>query len=388
MPGHGHFFPTLPLARALVDAGHEVSYCSSATYGSTITEHGFEHLRVGLDYTLGGGGTALDAAGGIGAVEYLMFVEGPIAVARDLVERFKTQRPDAVLVDPVEFGAMTACEAVDLPWGAFVNGIRTFEMIGQLPFGFDERNAVLAERFDVPVNRRREAVGLGPSRLRPSESPYDRTFALMMAPPSLEAFPLEQRTHTGHHLRPEVHSSAAPDLTSAAGRERPLVVVTFGTLFGTAELYAVAVEGALATGADVVAVTSESFGVLHDRLFSMPWASMDRLLERADVVVHHGGWGSMIGALATGKPSVVVPLGAEQPTNAARIASVGAGIALDKNEVRLALSDAISALLDEPVYRLNAERLRAEIQAMPAAADVVPLIERLAAEGVPMMNHG
>jgi UDP:flavonoid glycosyltransferase YjiC (YdhE family) len=33
-------------------------------------------------------------------------------------------------------------------------------------------------------------------------------------------------------------------------------------------------------------------------------------MDRSDVLVHHGGWGSTIAALATGTPAVVIPLGA------------------------------------------------------------------------------
>lgn len=53
IPGHGHFFPTLPLAIALKSAGHDVSFATSASYGPTIEEHGFKSVPVGIDYTQG-----------------------------------------------------------------------------------------------------------------------------------------------------------------------------------------------------------------------------------------------------------------------------------------------------------------------------------------------
>ncbi|HZW99073.1 MAG TPA: nucleotide disphospho-sugar-binding domain-containing protein, partial [Trueperaceae bacterium] len=46
------------------------------------------------------------------------------------------------------------------------------------------------------------------------------------------------------------------------------------------------------------------------------WVNMPKLLERTSVLMHHGGWGSTIAALASGTPSVVVPLGSDQHVNA------------------------------------------------------------------------
>ena len=53
------------------------------------------------------------------------------------------------------------------------------------------------------------------------------------------------------------------------------------------------------------------------------------VLPRCDVVVSHGGSGTVIGALAAGLPSVVLPMGADQPLNAARCEALGVGVALD-----------------------------------------------------------
>src|SRR4051812_34436211 len=52
-------------------------------------------------------------------------------------------------------------------------------------------------------------------------------------------------------------------------------------------------------------------------------------LLHCDVVVSHGGSGSTIGALAAGVPCVLLPMGADQPLNAARCEALGAGVALD-----------------------------------------------------------
>ena len=112
----------------------------------------------------------------------------------------------------------------------------------------------------------------------------------------------------------------------------------------------------------------------------MPQAEV---LGHAAVVVSHGGSGTTLGALAAGRPLVVVPLFADQPVNARRVAAIGAGIALPPPtadgpplpEVDAgALHAAIETVLREPAYAEAAGRVAAEMRALPptdAALDVL-----------------
>jgi UDP:flavonoid glycosyltransferase YjiC (YdhE family) len=103
------------------------------------------------------------------------------------------------------------------------------------------------------------------------------------------------------------------------------------------------------------------------------------VLPRCDVVVNHGGSGSVIGALAHGVPLVVLPMGADQSLNAARCEALGLGVALDAARATPAsLGDAVSTLLGDPRYRAAAGAIRDEIAALPGPEAVVPLLERLA----------
>lgn len=382
IPGHGHFFPFLPLARALRDAGHEVGFCTSKSYGSTVEAHGFEAIEVGPDYTQSGvvGGT-----GEPGELEKLMFVDGPPKVAQALLDLVDESPPDALLTDPWDFGAMVAAEKAELHWGCVFNGILSQLMGGNLPFDLEERAGQMAQMR--LWSRLREEFGLPPLDLLDTERPFDRSFVLSMAPPSLEPWPHEWRSHTTHQLRPEIHTSDSDDAwLESLPDDRPVVAVSLGTLFGTAELYDEVCEAVLATDATVVAATPFDLSVEDSRLHTTGWVSMDNLMRRSDVLVHHGGWGSMVAALSTGTPSVVVPLGADQFVNAARIERTGAGLTVDSTSLG-STGDAARKALDDPVYRLSAERLRSEIEAMPSAEQVVPLIERLAAEGPPIFNR-
>jgi UDP:flavonoid glycosyltransferase YjiC (YdhE family) len=69
------------------------------------------------------------------------------------------------------------------------------------------------------------------------------------------------------------------------------------------------------------------------------------LLPHASVLVTHAGLGSVVAALAHGVPMVCVPLGRDQPDNAAAVVRVGAGVSLPVDAPVDALSSAIDAQL-------------------------------------------
>jgi UDP:flavonoid glycosyltransferase YjiC (YdhE family) len=102
------------------------------------------------------------------------------------------------------------------------------------------------------------------------------------------------------------------------------------------------------------------------------------VLPRCDAVVCHGGSGTLVGALAHGLPLVVIPLGADQPFNAARCAELGVARVLDPVSATPAeVHEAVAAVLAEPGYRRAAEPLRDELDTPPSPASAMPLLERL-----------
>jgi UDP:flavonoid glycosyltransferase YjiC (YdhE family) len=106
------------------------------------------------------------------------------------------------------------------------------------------------------------------------------------------------------------------------------------------------------------------------------------VLRHADLVVHHGGSGTVLGAAANGLPQLLLPQGADQYVNAEALDAQGSGRSLLGADVTPeAVAAAAAVLLTEPSYRQAAQALRAEIAAMPAPADVLPALANFA--GVP-----
>jgi UDP:flavonoid glycosyltransferase YjiC (YdhE family) len=98
-------------------------------------------------------------------------------------------------------------------------------------------------------------------------------------------------------------------------------------------------------------------------------------MPHAAAMVSHGGSGTTRMALAAGVPAVVVPGFADQPRNAERVAELGAGIALPEwREGVAGIGDAVRRVLSDPSYRLAAERVAAEVAALPPIDDAMAVL--------------
>ena len=94
------------------------------------------------------------------------------------------------------------------------------------------------------------------------------------------------------------------------------------------------------------------------------WVPHATVMAAADVVVCHGGSGTVLGTLAAGLPQVVVPLFADQPYNAERVAAVGAGLAVAPRAD--SIRAAVMHLLDQGSFREAAQRVAREMAGLPS----------------------
>lgn len=95
-----------------------------------------------------------------------------------------------------------------------------------------------------------------------------------------------------------------------------------------------------------------------------------------------------MGTLAHGLPAVLLPMGADQPLNAARCADLGVAQVLDPlTATPESVRDAVMTVLSDPRYRQAAQRLQAEIAALPRPEHAVDLLERLAVEKLPILSR-
>jgi UDP:flavonoid glycosyltransferase YjiC (YdhE family) len=111
----------------------------------------------------------------------------------------------------------------------------------------------------------------------------------------------------------------------------------------------------------------------------VPWLSYSQTMPRCDLVVAHGGHGTLVRALSCGCPVVLSPAGGDMAENAARVDWAGLGVRLPRRfctprGVRLAVRRA----LGKPELRVAARRVADWIAAHPAGVRAVVEIERWA----------
>jgi len=96
--------------------------------------------------------------------------------------------------------------------------------------------------------------------------------------------------------------------------------------------------------------------------------------------VTHAGHASALRPLMAGLPLVCLPLGRDQPDNAARIVERGAGLRLAPDAPAHDIRDAIQTLIAESRFREAADALGARIRADAAARSAEPELIAFAQE--------
>ena len=355
VPGYGHFHPMVPLALALQERGHEVAFATAERFCPRIAAAGFEALPAGLNP-----GQMVERAVASSAGEDAwrfgahMFA-GVAAPAKlpELVRIADAWRPDLVVHDVTDFAGPPAAPAADAPSVA--------HSLGPM----------------FPIEFHRLAAELLP---HPPDALY-----LDICPPSLQSDDIAGVAAAIQLLRPVPFDAVAgetlPRWVEDLGA-RPTVYVTLGTLDNEAPgVIEAAVEGLRDEPLDVVVTVGPSRD--PDELGPQPanvhverYVPQSLLLRRCDVVVAHGGSGTMLAALAHGLPMLLLPQGANQFWTAERCAGLGLAIRLLPDEVDAgAVRGAVRALLDRPAFRERAAELAGEIAAMPAPAEVVSRLE-------------
>jgi len=201
-------------------------------------------------------------------------------------------------------------------------------------------------------------------KARPFAGTYDHLY-LDIYPPSLQA---AQTSHIDaiQPLRPVAFADPGESAEdwSSADANRPLVYVTFGTVFNrdiAPIAMAVAALRELAVRVVVTLGPGRDLAALGDQPANVHVAgyiAQTELLPHCAAVVSHAGSGTFLAAIARGLPQLFLPQAADQFLNASAGARCGAGIAIQPHE--LTVDNARTAarqLLDDPAFRGAAERV-------------------------------
>ena len=299
-----------------------------------------------------------------------------------LLELLAGWRPDVIVRESHEFASALAAEIHDVPQVRVALGLVSTE---------DRLASLVAGGLDA----QRRMIGL------PGDPDGDRIRSapsLSLTPPLFED-PFALGSRTTHRFRAEL-GEGAPIRGRRAGRSKPLVYVTFGSVAARLgfypDLYRAAVD-ALA-GLEVRVIVTTGDGDPRSLEPQLPnvrverWLPQEGILRSAAALVCHGGYGSTVGALAHGIPVVALPLfGADQWTNARRLDEVGAGIVLPGEagaarrmfdgpgtEAIEALPGAVERVLGDEGYRGRAREIAANTALLPSVRAAPALLESIA----------
>jgi glycosyltransferase (activator-dependent family) len=112
----------------------------------------------------------------------------------------------------------------------------------------------------------------------------------------------------------------------------------------------------------------------------VPFVPLSDLVATCAAVIHHAGAATCATTTLHGRPQLAIPFHFDQPALAERLARRGAGLVIDSAEATgERVRHDLLRLLDEPGFRVGAERIRDEMLAMPTPNETVRRLEELTA---------
>ncbi|WP_433261183.1 nucleotide disphospho-sugar-binding domain-containing protein [Actinosynnema sp. CS-041913] len=363
-----HLYALVPLAWACRTAGHEVLVVTEPELVGTTTRTGLPVVGVGAGGvdTLGlVRGYLTGGRPGGGAPRALeMVVAHAESMVDGLVDVIREFRADVVVYETTTMAGPIAAAATGVP------AIRHL-------YGTDLLAVARPVVLDAlaPVARRRGVESFEPLGV----ATVDPTPATLQGPTDYPRLPVRHVPFNGPGVAPRT-----------AGRgDRPLVCVTWGHTIARLDpdrFLAGRVATAVADlDVDVVLAVSTSqlpmLGPVRDNVTVVVDTPVQHLFPNCDLVIGHGGASTVLTALGSGVPLLLVPQLPDHARHSARVAAVGAGTVLSvDNATGPELRRRAAEILDGDTERAAAHALRDEIRRMPPPTRVVDDIVTLAGQ--------
>ena len=379
--GGGTLPPELGLARRLVERGHQVhvlgenpvepdAIAAGCTFSGFVRGPNRKSRSADDDPFQDWTGSPIAA---FKRVRDKLVCGPALEFAQDVLEQISKHRAEAVVTDLMILGAIIGAEKAGLPRVGIAPHCYMRPTPGSTPLGMGLRPAqgpigrlrdtvlrsVMTRMFagGLPaIARARKELGLEPvSHPFEVEDRLDRVLVL-----SSLAF---------DHLQPALPKNVryvGPVLDDPTWVEpwispwnesdpRPLVLVSLGSTFqdqralvqhivnnlGGMEIRALVTLGSVFEPEEITS---------PDNVVTVRSAPHAQVLPGADLVITHGGHGTMMKSLAAGKPTLCVPLGRDQIDNAVRLERIGAGLSLKPGVSSGRIADAVQRLLSDPTY--------------------------------------
>jgi UDP:flavonoid glycosyltransferase YjiC (YdhE family) len=370
-PGAGHVFPMVPLAWALRAAGHEVLVATTDT-GLIAAQAGLPVVDLTPDLDFDAARKQLLRTEP-GLAEKVMtgrlddvrtvataFAHAAALLSDALVARALAWRPDVVVQSQLQGSGFVAAAKLGVPLVEHGFGFARTE---GMPALFRDNMAAVFDRHGVELPTRQAVIDVAPP-------------SMLDGPP--QGWSMRYVPYNGGATLPAWLDTPP---------ERPRVAVTVGTVVparnGLTSLRRL-VDAAGEVDAEFVFALGQAdpaaLGPLPANVRPVGWVPLSSLLPVCRAIVHHGGAGTTLTALASGVPQLVLPNGADRHINAAAAGRRNTAVVSSPEDVT---DRELRSVLTDDSIRVAADEVRGEIDALPTPADMVASLVELAHLGCP-----
>ena len=373
-PGLGHVHPMMPLAQALRARGHDVGWAVAPEACARIEAAGFATFPSGIagaerraefDRCLSEAAALPPERRPDYMFPAYFGAVCPPPMLDDLLPVVDDWQPALVVNDASELAAPLAARLRGLPHVTHAFG-------ALLP----EHRVAAAGEAVAPLWRAHDLEA------PPYAGSYEHLY-LDIYPPSMR-FGSYDHLPRVQALRPVPYDGVDGDGGEPVlAGEKPLVYLTFGTVFNDPRLFAAAMEGVAALDVDVLVTVGPTadpaaLGAVPPNVRVERYVPQTVVLPHCAVVASHAGSGTFLASLSLGIPQLCLPQGADQFINAGQGAASGAALTLPPGQASPeAIADAVRRLLQEPAFAGAAGRVAHEIAAMPGPDEVAGVLEEL-----------
>jgi UDP:flavonoid glycosyltransferase YjiC (YdhE family) len=270
------------------------------------------------------------------------------------------------------------------------------EPVGMIPpNSADLFNQILSKMGLKPINR--------------AEDLLEGDLYLIPSIHEIEPVPLDEKTFHVGELTLSESEGEAPIWFEAMNNGQPLVYVTIGGGAGNVGnklFFSTIIKAFSNKNIQVVVSTSSKFNPqdftnLPPNIHFFEWVPGKFLISKANLVVFHGGYGTMMESIACGKPTVTIPFHSEQEGNGRRLEQAGCGrvVKLSRENYKQIegkwkygkysylvqnrydlrpeeLFENVDKILFKAEYLHNAQRLQSKLKEYHGAVKTLDLLEK------------
>lgn len=337
LPAYGLANPTLPFAKAFVDAGHTVDFLMGSAFRERVERTGSRLIPFG-------GPDAITRPRQLLAQGRRWF-DAMDASIRKLAPGYDVVVATGINARVPELERDLACPVIFLSVVFFQND-RVMRHMADIAYTLPTpmRRVMSTRTLRRLLVRPARRLLFGGSAddlvdlLRPRSSTLNITPASRLYQPFAEDFDTPTNVFAG-----PTPTQATTDDTFPLDRLRehdgPVLYATLGTVFNTNLGYFRAIAEAFDGSDSLVVITTgreasvADLGPMPSNVILRGFVPQTEVLRHASICFTHGGFGSATDTVLSGVPAVVTPMGADQFFNAHRLEELGAGRVLPASQV-------------------------------------------------------